>query len=104
MVGLKKVFSSLILVISLVVMTGCAQSVSGSLSKSGEVKKEKPENGFIAYKVKSGDTPSKIAKKYKMDLRKFLLINNLTETSTIHPGQQLYIERSNELRQRFLSY
>ena len=104
---MKKVFSSLILVISLVVMTGCAQFVSGPLSRSGDAKKQKTKehaNGFIAYKVKPGDTPSKIAKKYKMDLRKFLLINNLMETSKIYPGQQLYIERNNELRQRFLSY
>lgn len=109
-IRLKKILLSLILVSSLVVSTGCVKMVPGAASGPKKVKKTRPKkhirhrNGFIAYKVKPGDSPSKIAKKYKMDLNKFLRINNLTERSTIYPGQQLYIEPKNELRKRFLSY
>ncbi len=56
--------------------------------------KTKHKNRLIAYKVKPGDSPSKIAQKHKMNLKKFLLINKLTKTSIIYPGQQLYIERN----------
>ena len=54
--------------------------------------KTKHKNRLIAYKVKPGDSPFKIAKKHKMDLNKLLLINSLTKTSIIHPGQRLFIE------------
>jgi LysM repeat protein len=52
---------------------------------------EKAKHKMIAYKVKPGDSPSKIAKKHKMDLNKLLLINRLTKKSIIYPGQQLYV-------------
>ena len=54
--------------------------------------KTKHKNKLIAYKVKPGDSPFKIAKRYKMDLNKLLLINSLKKTSIIHPGQRLFIE------------
>jgi len=54
--------------------------------------KTKHKNRLIAYKVKPGDSPFKIAKKHRMDLNKLLLINSLTKRSIIHPGQRLFIE------------
>ena len=44
------------------------------------------------YKVKSGDSPSLIAKKYRMRLNRFLKINNLNKRSKIFPGQRLIVE------------
>jgi LysM repeat protein len=54
--------------------------------------KTKHKNQLIAYKVKPGDSPFKIAKRYKMNLNKLLLINSLTKKSIIYPGQRLFIE------------
>jgi LysM repeat protein len=54
--------------------------------------KTKHKNRLIAYKVKPGDSPFKIAKKHKMNLNKLLLINSLTKKSIIYPGQRLFIE------------
>jgi LysM repeat protein len=56
--------------------------------------KTKHKNKLIAYKVKPGDSPFKIAKKHRMDLNKLLRINSLTKTSIIHPGQRLFIEQN----------
>ena len=39
------------------------------------------------YRVRRGDSPYIIAKKYKMNLYDFLKINDLTPKSTIFPGQ-----------------
>ena len=39
------------------------------------------------YKVKKGDSPYLIAKRYRMNLFEFLKLNNLTPRSTIFPGQ-----------------
>ena len=51
-----------------------------------------PHHGLSLYKVKSGDSPSKIANKHNMNLSQLLKLNNLTKNSTIYPGQQLYVE------------
>lgn len=44
------------------------------------------------YRVKSGDTPIKIAKRHDMDLDYFLKVNNLTQKSTIYPGQKIFVK------------
>ena len=105
---LKKVLLSLILVSSLVFMTGCAQSRKVKRTKYPKQTKQKKQkkhiNGLSIYKVRRGDSLSGIAKKHKMDFNKFLRVNRLTARSTIYPGQQLYIEPNSELRKRFMSY
>ena len=50
----------------------------------------KPRKGAI-YHVKAGDSPSYIAKKYKMSLSRLLRINNLDNRSKIYPGQVLVV-------------
>ncbi len=42
---------------------------------------------LLPYKVKKGDTPYDIAKKFGMRLSEFLRINNLNKSSLIFPGQ-----------------
>jgi membrane-bound lytic murein transglycosylase D len=39
------------------------------------------------YRVKEGDSPYLIARKYEMNLAEFLKLNNLTPRTTIFPGQ-----------------
>jgi len=45
----------------------------------------------IEYKVKKGDTLSKIAKKFKIDLKKLMELNNKTAAGSIFPGEVLKI-------------
>jgi membrane-bound lytic murein transglycosylase D len=44
------------------------------------------------HKVRSGDSPFRIAKKYNMNLNRFLVLNQLTKRSKIFPGQKLIVE------------
>ena len=50
------------------------------------------KKGAFTYKVRSGDSPFLIAKKYNMSLNRLLALNNLTKTSKIFPGQKLIVE------------
>jgi membrane-bound lytic murein transglycosylase D len=47
---------------------------------------------FATYHVKPGDSPFKIASKHKMSLRRFLSINDINKSTTIFPGQKVYVE------------
>lgn len=44
------------------------------------------------YKVKSGDSPVRIAKKHNMSLARLLSLNHLNKRSKIYPGQNLLVE------------
>ena len=48
--------------------------------------------GLSTYQVKPGDSPFEIVLRHNMDLNRFLHINQLTQRSTIYPGQMLYVE------------
>jgi len=48
--------------------------------------------GLSTYKVQPGDSPFQIAKRYNMDLRRFLSLNQLWPNDTIYPGQTVYVE------------
>ncbi|MCP2519658.1 LysM peptidoglycan-binding domain-containing protein [Candidatus Aminicenantes bacterium AC-708-M15] len=50
----------------------------------------KPKDAIV-YKVKSGDTPYDIAKKFGMSLSELLSLNGLTSRSRIYPGQELWV-------------
>ncbi|MFQ6084035.1 MAG: LysM peptidoglycan-binding domain-containing protein [Candidatus Aminicenantia bacterium] len=50
----------------------------------------RPE-GAIVYKVKAGDTPFDIAKKFGMNLNDLLGLNGLSTRSKIYPGQELWV-------------
>jgi membrane-bound lytic murein transglycosylase D len=49
-------------------------------------------SGASSYRVRRGDSPFAIAKRYGMPLKRFLSLNNLTAHSKIYPGQQVYVE------------
>lgn len=48
--------------------------------------------GTRSYRVKRGDSPYQIAMSHKMELGRFLRINNLTPRSKIYPGQSLLVD------------
>ncbi len=50
-----------------------------------------PAGGKIVYTVKQGDSPYSISKKFKISLKQFMAINNLSNKSSIYPGQELMI-------------
>jgi len=50
------------------------------------------KKGASKYKVKSGDSPFLIAKKYNMNLNRLLALNHLNKKSKIFPGQKLIVE------------
>lgn len=47
---------------------------------------------FSKYKVKSGDSPMRIAKRHNMSLARLLSLNHLNKRSKIYPGQDLLVE------------
>ena len=58
-----------------------------------EGKQTSPQvEGLATYQVKSGDSPFLIAKRHKMNLKRFLYLNQLWPNDTIYPGQTVYIE------------
>nr|WP_321402748.1 LysM peptidoglycan-binding domain-containing protein [uncultured Desulfobacter sp.] len=53
---------------------------------------QEDDKTFSKYKVKSGDSPMGIAKKYDMSLDRLLSLNHLDKRSKIYPGQNLLVE------------
>jgi membrane-bound lytic murein transglycosylase D len=49
-------------------------------------------DGLATYEVRQGDSPFQIAKRHKMQLNRFLSLNQLYPSSKIFPGQKVYIE------------
>ncbi len=49
-------------------------------------------DGLATYEVRAGDSPFQIAKRHKMQLDRFLSLNQLYPGSKIFPGQKVYIE------------
>ncbi|MEJ2643017.1 MAG: LysM peptidoglycan-binding domain-containing protein [Desulfosarcinaceae bacterium] len=56
------------------------------------VAKASKAGGTSYYRVRRGDSPFAIAKRYGMPLARFLSLNNLTTHSKIFPGQQVSVE------------
>jgi membrane-bound lytic murein transglycosylase D len=70
-----------------------ALSVGQVLKIAGMVKPAVPSQRELKhYRVKSGDSPYRIAINNQMSLASFLQINRLTPRSKIYPGQTVYIE------------
>ena len=57
-------------------------------------KNKKVRRGYDlrTYRVKRGDIPQTIAKRYNMPLKRFLRVNRLTQRSKIYPGQKLHVD------------
>ena len=58
---------------------------------TGQKYSSKPKN-TQSYRVRKGDSPYLIAKRYRMNLAEFLELNRLTPRSTIFPGQRLILQ------------
>ncbi len=64
-------------------------SIGQSLKLPGSGKSKSKSS---TYRVRRGDSPSSIAKRHNMDLKRLLSLNRLTARSKIYPGQRLYLD------------
>ncbi len=62
------------------------------LKLPGRKNKDPLQSSLKTYEVKQGDSPFTIARNHKMPLNRLLRINRLNFTTTIFPGQQLYVD------------
>jgi membrane-bound lytic murein transglycosylase D len=67
--------------------------VSSSASRSQSSPTRTTET--VAYKVRQGDTPIGIARRFSMPLEEFLLLNGLTAEAKIYPGQEVKVAPRN---------
>jgi len=68
-------------------------NLKSNLLKVGQklvIRSGKPQGATI-YKVKRGDSPFEIAKKFSMNLQNLLNLNGLSSRSKIYPGQELWV-------------
>jgi membrane-bound lytic murein transglycosylase D len=69
------------------------QLYKGQVLTIFENQKQPPKiEGLSTYKVQPGDSPFQIAKRYNMDLGRFLSLNQLWPNDRIYPGQTVYVE------------
>ncbi|RLB84263.1 MAG: lytic transglycosylase [Deltaproteobacteria bacterium] len=73
-------------------LSSTALSIGQCLSITSEKQLKIAKQGTSTYKVRSGDSPFIIAKKYNMSLNRLLALNHLNKKSKIFPGQKLIIE------------
>lgn len=66
---------------------GQVLKIPGRYKSSG-----KKARDLRTYRVKRGDIPREIARRYNMPLDRFLRVNHLTQRSKIYPGQKLYVD------------
>ena len=53
-----------------------------------------PESSTLQYRVRPGDSLSRIASEHNVSVRELVLWNSISERSTIYPGQELQIQRN----------
>ncbi|MCK5164335.1 MAG: LysM peptidoglycan-binding domain-containing protein [Desulfobacula sp.] len=77
-------------------LTGTTLNIGQTLyitsKKQLKIEQFKTAEGGSTYKVRSGDSPFSIAKKYNMNLNRLLALNQLNKRSKIFPGQKLIVE------------
>jgi len=73
-------------------LSSTALSIGQRLSITSEKQLEIAKEGASTYKVRPGDSPFIIAKKYNISLNRLLALNHLNKKSKIFPGQKLIVE------------
>nr|NJM01582.1 LysM peptidoglycan-binding domain-containing protein [Desulfobacula sp.] len=73
-------------------LTGTALTVGQSLTISSGKQASPPKETVTRYKVRNGDSPASIAKKYKIPVDRLLALNHLSKKSKIFPGQDLIVQ------------
>ncbi len=78
----------------LCIKTGKVSSKKSKNKKSFYIKKKKiVTKRIIRYRVKKGDSLSKIAQKYNTTVSRLIKLNNLKKPYIIRPGQRLKVEK-----------
>ena len=78
----------------LCIKTGKVSSKKSKSKKDFYIKKKKViTKRIIRYRVKKGDSLSKIAKKYNTTVSRLIKLNNLKKPYIIRPGQKLKVEK-----------
>jgi len=73
-------------------LTGTALTVGQNLTIASGKQISPPKETVTRYKVKNGDSPLSIAKKYKIPVDRLLALNHLSKKSKIFPGQNLIVQ------------
>lgn len=61
-----------------------------------KVKESKPKGDFITYTVGQGDNLFRISQKFSVSLDDLMALNNMTEKSVLHPGDQIKLPVKSE--------
>lgn len=72
--------------------SAASSSKSDSSTKSGSASDTK--DGYVTYKIKKGDTLSKIAQKHGVPLSSLYKLNNMNSKSKIYPGMTIRIKKA----------
>lgn len=72
-------------------LTGTTLIVGQNLTIASGKQTPQPKEAVTRYKVKNGDSPLSIAKKYKIPVDRLLALNHLSKKSKIFPGQNLIV-------------
>ncbi|OGR21658.1 MAG: lytic transglycosylase [Desulfobacula sp. RIFOXYA12_FULL_46_16] len=73
-------------------LSGTTLTVGQSLTIASGKQISPPKETVTRYKVKNGDSPLSIAKKYKIPVDRLLALNHLSKKSKIFPGQNLIVQ------------
>jgi len=73
-------------------MAGTTLTVGQNLTITSGKQVSPPKETVTRYKVRNGDSPASIAKKYKISVDKLLALNHLSKKSKIFPGQDLIVQ------------
>ena len=73
-------------------LTGTTLIIGQSLTITSGKQVSQPKETVTLYKVRNGDSPASIAKKYKIPVDRLLAMNHLSKKSKIFPGQDLIVQ------------
>jgi membrane-bound lytic murein transglycosylase D len=73
-------------------LSGTTLTVGQNLTIASGKETPQPKEVVTRYKVKNGDSPLSIAKKYKIPVDRLLALNHLSKKSKIFPGQNLIVQ------------
>ncbi len=73
---------------------GGGSSVSSGGSSSSKSGSANTKDGYVVYKIRKGDTLSKVAQKHGVSLSSLYKLNNMNSKSKIYPGMTIRIKKT----------